>query len=149
MEPPHDTFVKRHYVSAPALSGLEDRTQPRQQEEQEPNPEVQPQAKDLSSGEEVSSSLSSSDETEPWSHRFTYCITGDKHLAREDTIHSVFLATGLFMDADEHIYPIPDRHPSSTRATLRWFIDLCSAGVGAYVGEHVSLNLAFVFLLII
>jgi len=137
MEPPHKIFVKRHHVNPPSLSTLEvARAPPEQKVEQEPTLN---EAANLSQGDELSSSISS-DETEPWSHRFTYCINGSKHLAREDTIHSVFLATGLFMDADEHIYPIPDRHAASTRATLRWFIDLCSAGVGMFVNAYVIIT---------
>jgi hypothetical protein len=56
---------------------------------------------------------------------------GGEEPAREQTILSVFLATGWFVDADEHIKEIiPIRHKASTKATLRWFVELCMAGIG-------------------
>jgi hypothetical protein len=81
--------------------------------------------------DESSSSSYTSADTERWSRRLTYSITGRKRAANE-TIHSVFLATGLFVDADEHMHQLPSRHPDNIKAGLRWFIELCAAGLGMF-----------------
>jgi len=85
------------------------------------------------------SSSSSSENTERWSNRLSYSITGNKR-ATNETVHSVFLATGLFLDADQHMHQVPTRHSGTIKASLRWFVELCAAGIGMmYHGRKESL----------
>jgi hypothetical protein len=122
MEPPHHIFVKRHNVSKEKNLTEEHEEQPEDMAQRKLSP--------LSRSGRSSFSLSTSEEREPWSRRFIYSVAGREETVREQTIHSVFLATGLFMDADEHLDQIPVRFKASTKSALRWFIDLCMAGLG-------------------
>lgn len=122
MEPPHQVFVKRHNVSKGKHLAEEKEEQAEDMAECKLSP--------LSRSGRSSLSISTSDEREPWSRRFIYSVAGREETVREQTIHSVFLATGLFMDADEHLDQIPVRFKASPKSALRWFIDLCMAGLG-------------------
>ena len=64
-------------------------------------------------------------------HQHVYSIQGDKQLTTTvESINSVYLAPGLFIDPDEMVDQIPARHSGSFKATFRWFLEVCFAGLG-------------------
>jgi hypothetical protein len=142
MEPPHHTFVKRHSICKNKDQEEEQKEQPEDTARSVLSPLSNISPLSNSGRSSSSAALSTSEEREPWSKRFIYSLTGREELAREETIQSVFLATGLFMDADEHIGEIPVRHKASTRSALRWFIDLCAAGLGKLEYKYFYMNAA-------
>jgi hypothetical protein len=130
MEPPHHTFAKRHSISS------KDRAET-QKEQPENNVKATSNVNHLMLNGRSSLSLSS--------QRVFHSLTGREEPAREQLMHSVFLATGLFMDADEHIDEIPVRHKASTKSAFRWFIDVCMAGSGKVQYSCYNMNVIPLF----
>ena len=57
-----------------------------------------------------------------------------------DTLHSVMLASGLYVDAEDRLSEIPGRHDANFKATLAWFVTLCLAGVGMFIEAYVIIT---------
>ena len=57
-----------------------------------------------------------------------------------DTVHSVLLASGLYVDVDDRLSEIPGRHDANFKATIAWFVAICFAGIGMFIEAYVVIT---------
>jgi MFS family permease len=73
-----------------------------------------------------------------WVNQSTRSLTASRN--QTDTMHSVLLASGLYIDVDDKLSEIPGRHQANFKATVAWFVTLCFAGIGMFIEAYVIIT---------